>query len=136
MGFPVIKKTPRWPEATNRQLSINEACTLLGVSSQTLRNWETEGKLTVERTSGGHRRYSEEEINKIRKIRMGDNEIIIPNVTVAKILEMTNSFFSGLDPCEQINITINTNRLDRKITFTVDSNNGLETRSKAFKMED
>ncbi len=41
-------------------LSIKEAATFLGVAESTLRRWEKEGKLTPERTSGGHRRYSRE----------------------------------------------------------------------------
>ena len=38
-------------------LSIQEAADLLGVSSNTLRRWEAQGKITSERTVGGHRRY-------------------------------------------------------------------------------
>lgn len=37
---------------------INEAAELLGVSVDTLRYWERQGKLSSERTDGGHRRYS------------------------------------------------------------------------------
>ena len=39
------------------KLSISEAAYLLGVSTDTLRRWEEEKKLTPERTEGGHRRY-------------------------------------------------------------------------------
>ena len=39
------------------KLNISEAAYLLGVSTDTLRRWEEEGKLTPERTEGGHRRY-------------------------------------------------------------------------------
>lgn len=39
------------------KLTISEAAKLKGVSTDTLRRWEEEGKLTPERTSGGHRRY-------------------------------------------------------------------------------
>jgi putative resolvase len=39
-------------------ISIKEASVLLGVSTQTLRRWERQGKLTaVVRTKGGQRRY-------------------------------------------------------------------------------
>lgn len=39
-------------------LTIHQAAELLGVSSQTLRRWEREGKgLAVQRTPGGQRRY-------------------------------------------------------------------------------
>ena len=36
-------------------LSISEATSLLGVSDETLRNWERDGKLTPFHTEGGHR---------------------------------------------------------------------------------
>ena len=39
------------------KLSISEAAKLKGVSTQTLRKWETSGKLIPERTPTGHRRY-------------------------------------------------------------------------------
>ena len=39
------------------KLSISEAAYILGVSTDTLRRWEKEGKITSERTEGGHRRY-------------------------------------------------------------------------------
>ncbi len=39
------------------KLSISEAAYLLGVSTDTLRRWEKEGKITSTRTEGGHRRY-------------------------------------------------------------------------------
>lgn len=39
------------------KVTINEAAKLLGVSADTLRRWEEEGKIDSERTKGGHRRY-------------------------------------------------------------------------------
>ena len=39
------------------KLTIAEAAKLKGVSTSTLRRWETEGKLIPERTANGHRRY-------------------------------------------------------------------------------
>jgi putative resolvase len=38
-------------------LDIREAAEFLGVSVQTLRRWDAEGRLVPERTAGGHRRY-------------------------------------------------------------------------------
>ncbi|WP_420811477.1 IS607 family transposase [Natranaerobius trueperi] len=43
-------------------LSIKEAAAFLGVAESTLRRWENEDKLTPERTSGGHRRYSKDSL--------------------------------------------------------------------------
>lgn len=39
------------------KVSIGEAAKELGVSRETLRRWEAQGKITVERTPKGHRRY-------------------------------------------------------------------------------
>jgi putative resolvase len=42
----------------SKLLTIREAAELLGVSTQTLRRWEREGRgIAVQRTSGGQRRY-------------------------------------------------------------------------------
>lgn len=41
----------------NRLVGIGEAADALGVSITTLRRWEADGKLAVEHTAGGHRRY-------------------------------------------------------------------------------
>lgn len=45
-----------------RFVSIGKASEELGVSISTLRRWEVEGKLIPERTKGGQRRYSIEQI--------------------------------------------------------------------------
>jgi len=124
------------PTTGNRLLLIEEASAILGVSPQTLRNWEKDGRLVSERTSGGHRRYSEETIDRLKKVRMGDNEIIIPNISPSQIMKTIKSFLLGFKSDEKVNVIINTNQLDRKVTFTVDSEDGLETRIKTFKMED
>jgi len=43
----------------NKLVTIGNAANLMGVSTQTLRRWEREGKLVpVERTPGGQRRYA------------------------------------------------------------------------------
>lgn len=45
-----------------RWLSINEACSMLGVDQSTLRRWSDAGKVPVFRTPGGHRRYAEDDL--------------------------------------------------------------------------
>lgn len=45
-------------------LSIGKASKMLGLTEQTLRVWEKEGKLKSIRTNGGHRRYEESEIKR------------------------------------------------------------------------
>tara|TARA_R110002049_G_scaffold1641_4_gene12504 strand:- start:26928 stop:27551 length:624 start_codon:yes stop_codon:yes gene_type:complete len=46
-------------------LSIGEAAKKVGVHPQTLRVWEKEGKLTPQKTSKGHRRYTIQELSKV-----------------------------------------------------------------------
>ncbi|MEX1061511.1 MAG: helix-turn-helix domain-containing protein, partial [Patescibacteria group bacterium] len=47
------------------RLSISQAARELGVHPETLRRWERDGDLAAERTAGGQRRYSSEEIAKL-----------------------------------------------------------------------
>ena len=42
---------------SDRLVTIGEASKLKGISIDTLRRWEREGKIVSERTDGGHRRY-------------------------------------------------------------------------------
>jgi predicted site-specific integrase-resolvase len=48
-------------------LKISEVSKKLGVTIESLREWEREGFIKPIRTPGGHRRYSEEDILKITK---------------------------------------------------------------------
>lgn len=43
-------------------LWIGEAAGLLGVSTETIRNWTNAGKLAAVVTPGGHRRYRREDV--------------------------------------------------------------------------
>ena len=49
------------------KLSISEAAKLKGVSTSTLRRWETEGILIPQRTANGHRRYDLNQLLGIKK---------------------------------------------------------------------
>ena len=43
--------------SNGRWLTNKEACQIFGVSGNTLRRWEQNGKVKCKRTSGNHRRY-------------------------------------------------------------------------------
>lgn len=45
---------------------IGEAARQLGVSVDTIRRWEREGKITSSRTLGGQRRFTSSEIDRAR----------------------------------------------------------------------
>jgi len=46
-------------------LTIKEASEMLGISTETLRNWEKDNKITPTYTTGGHRRFPRVEIEKL-----------------------------------------------------------------------
>jgi len=67
-------------------LTIGDAAEILGVSDETLRLWERDGKLNPSYTEGGHRRYQRTDIEALIKnkmeikfglhpLRYGDNNI-------------------------------------------------------------
>lgn len=58
-------------------ISIKEAADAVGVSTQTLRRWEKEGKVPPpKRTKGGQRRYDLEEINPLKTKLISNDELI------------------------------------------------------------
>lgn len=62
----------------SKYYSINEFSKILGVSAQTLRNWDANGKLHPHHTSGnGYRYYSHEQLNQIMNIRPDLDRILV-----------------------------------------------------------
>ncbi len=49
------------------KVSIGQAAKELGVSQETLRRWEAAGKIEVERTPNGHRRYDLAKLNGVAR---------------------------------------------------------------------
>lgn len=60
--------TPRWHESGRGLFSIAVAAELTGLHPQTLRLYEQEGLLTPARSSGGTRRYSTDDIDRLYEI--------------------------------------------------------------------
>jgi excisionase family DNA binding protein len=119
----------------DRLLKIDEAATLLGVTPQTLRNWDKSGKLKSVRTEGGHRRYKESEINALRMEQMGGCEILLHKVTPVKIQKLVDTLVGAFDPLETINLTVRHDSLREKVRIIVESEDGLHTVSHSFKLE-
>ncbi|NGY88278.1 MerR family DNA-binding transcriptional regulator [Bacillus megaterium] len=44
------------------KVSVGKVAREIGVTIDTIRRWENEGKITSERTEGGHRRYNLNEV--------------------------------------------------------------------------
>ncbi len=55
-------------------ISIKEAANLLSVSTKTLRRWDDEGILKSIKTHGGHRRYSQDDIDKYMQVYVEDKK--------------------------------------------------------------
>lgn len=51
--------------ASNQQLSVGQAATILGVSPQTVRNWEKQGRLISRRSPGGWRFYDLADVQRL-----------------------------------------------------------------------
>lgn len=51
-------------------LTVNEVAKLLGVSATTVRNWAADGRLTEQRTAGGHRRFRAQEVQQLARTVM------------------------------------------------------------------
>lgn len=64
----------------SRLVSIGEAAKLLGVSTQTLRRWDVEGKLVPQRTPGGQRRY---EVKSLGKEKLPDGRVTVAYARVS-----------------------------------------------------
>lgn len=62
----------------NKYYSISKFAKILGVSAQTLRNWDSNGKLHPHHTSSnGYRYYSHEQLNQVLNIKPDLDRIVI-----------------------------------------------------------
>lgn len=118
-------------------LTIEQASYLLGVSQQTLRNWEKQGKINPQRTAtGGHRRYPKKEIIGLKKQQINSTELIFSNLKPGKFVELFQQMLSIFNPEENVHLTIQMDTVNEKVRFVLDSEDGLTTTCKSFKMED
>lgn len=116
-------------------LTIDQVAVQLGVSPQTVRNWETQGKLVPNcRTGGGHRRYSQKQITDLKR-KQEEFEIFL-RTNPSRLLSGLQQVLTNFRPDEQISITIRYDKLSERVIFTLDSEDGLQTYTKALKMEE
>ena len=52
-------------DTSSARLRVGQAAEMLGVSVETLRRWETEGKVRMERSEGGQRLIEMEEVSRL-----------------------------------------------------------------------
>ncbi len=123
-------------ENLSKLLTIDEAAAMLGVSAQSLRNWEDNGKITSERTAGNHRRYTKKQILEIRKQQVQDIEFLLPDITGAKIQEIVDSILMNFDPLEPLNINFRSDPLSKKLEISVESTLRLCSVCKSFNFKE
>ena len=62
----------------SKYYSINKFSKILGISVQTLRNWDKKGKLHPHHTSSnGYRYYSHEQLNQVMNVKLNLDRIVI-----------------------------------------------------------
>lgn len=69
----------------NNLLSIHKAAEYLDVTEDCLRKWDKDGKLKPFKTAGGHRRYKQEDLDKMVGIEETNDEQAISCATYARV---------------------------------------------------
>ena len=78
----------QWPEASRGVFAISVAAELAGVHPQTLRVYEREGLIQPARSDGGTRRYSRDDVDRLRLIAaLTASGVNIPGVKRVLALE-------------------------------------------------
>lgn len=75
LGNQLLKQTDTTTRYHRGLLSIGKAANYLRVSVDTLRNWETTGKIQPIRSEGGIRRYNSSQLRKLVKARQKKSAI-------------------------------------------------------------
>ena len=83
----------------NRLLNRSEAAKALGITIDTLRNWEMNGLLTVRRKENGYRVYDSADMRKLRIIRT----LRCANYSLAAILKMLSAWEAGQGQTDVLN---------------------------------
>ena len=94
--------------------NYEEAADFLGVTIDTLRNWELNGLFTIKRRENGYRVYSEKDIQRLKIIR----SLRCANYSLAAILRMLRAV--GDDPAANIRTVIDTPNEDDDIMKACD----------------
>ncbi len=108
-------------------LTIDQAADRLGVSKQTLRNWEASGKLVPHaHTKGGHRRYTASQVAALQKRLLASQETLLPGITPTWLMETGKTLLAGFAPDEKINVIFSQGVMDGVFRITIESEDGLK----------
>lgn len=92
----------------SKYYSINEFSKILGVSAQTLRNWDNKGKLHPHHTSSnGYRYYSHEQLNQVLNRTLIENHNKLDGIFKNTIITICNLYYGEVtDSCKNDIINI------------------------------
>lgn len=89
------RTAPTFSDSTRGVFVISVAAELAGVHAQTLRMYERKGLLQPDRTPGGARRYSEQDIEHVRLIQELTQEVGVNLAGVEVILDLTRKLHAA-----------------------------------------
>ena len=103
------------PQADDVLYKRAQAAKELGLTIDTIRNWEMNGLLTVKRKQNGYRVYNSNDINRLKIIR----SLRCANYSLSAILRMLKNHDNGMDKNDILNI-LNTPENDEDIVSACD----------------
>jgi excisionase family DNA binding protein len=64
-GVRQVRKPPRPTDGTDKLLTAAQAADIVGVDPKTVSRWARQGRISAQRTAGGHSRFSRTEVNRL-----------------------------------------------------------------------
>lgn len=77
-------------EKNSRTFLISVAAELAGMHAQTLRTYDRIGLVSPRRSSGGGRRYSERDVDRLREVQRLSHDEGVNLAGIKRIIELTN----------------------------------------------
>lgn len=96
-------------------LKRKEVSDVLGITMDTLRNWEMNGLIKIKRKENGYRVYNYEDVNKLKIIR----SLRCANYSLSSILRMMNALFQSKSN-EDVNKLLNAPNAEEDIVSVCD----------------
>lgn len=90
MGRQSLMAMNRKKSEESRTFLISVAAELAGMHAQTLRTYDRLGLVSPQRTAGGGRRYSENDVNLLREVQRLSQDEGVNLAGIKRIIELTN----------------------------------------------
>ena len=110
----ILRGPFRFPQAETAVYTRKETAKLLGITIDTLRNWELNGLITIKRRQNQDRIYDYDDIQRLKMIR----SLRCANYSLTAILRMLNAL--NTDPLADLRTNINTPSPDEDIITACD----------------